>query len=482
MNDVVLESRDPALLTPIIGDERSAALQSIARHMRAFFGAGRVVNVTETPPAGALGEMVRGILGYCAGAGLTVQWKSMRTTEPFATIIRRLRDLLYGLPGDDGPLGEAEHHIYAETIRQNFAAMSDDITKQDVFFLHDPGTAGLIPLIRRAGGRVIWRCHAGADSQTVFTARAWAFLEPFVREANRLVAYRSTFIPPLPPPCRITVVNPGIDPCATRNLALTPQEARGTLTRAGILDGDRDASGTYRSSIDGVRPLPRLDLLGDSRIPADARLLVQIGGWDQRSDMAGVLRGFADHTAMSDDVHLLLCGAHDPIADAAETRAVLDRCVEIRDALPNGKRSRVHLITLPADDADVTGHIVNALQTAADVVTQKSRTEGFSLTVAEAMWKRRPVVASGIGGIRELIADERDGLLLGNPDDIARFGQLLSRVLADPDLARSLGDAAHTRIARAFMPDRHLLEYANLVREIEGGRVSDDVASESTSA
>ena len=101
-------------------------------------------------------------------------------------------------------------------------------------------------------------------------------------------------------------------------------------------------------------------------------------------------------------------------------------------ALPNGKRSRVHLITLPADDADVTGHIVNALQTAADVVTQKSKTEGFSLTVAEAMWKRRPVVASGIGGIRELIADERDGLLLGNPDDIARFGQLLSRVLADP--------------------------------------------------
>lgn len=118
---------------------------------------------------------------------------------------------------------------------------------------------------------------------------------------------------------------------------------------------------------------------------------------------------------------------------------------------------------LPHHDDDVAAHVVNALQVAAEVVVQKSRTEGFSITVAEAMWKSRPIVASAVGGISDLIADERDGLLLGNPDDLPGFGRLVARLLSDRTLAADLGAAARTRVHRAFLPDRHLLQYATLV-------------------
>ena len=199
--------------------------------------------------------------------------------------------------------------------------MSDDITKHDVFFLHDPGTAGLIPLIRRAGGRVIWRCHAGADSQTVFTARAWAFLEPFVRQANRLVAYRSTFIPR-------SRRRAGSRSSIRASTVCDPQSGADTgggvgRSRVGVLDGDPDAAVTYRSASTASSSPPRP--LGDPRFPRTraswSRSAAGTSGRTWRA-CCGIRRSHA----MSDDVHLLLCGAHDSIADAAETRAVLDRC------------------------------------------------------------------------------------------------------------------------------------------------------------
>jgi len=126
-------------------------------------------------------------------------------------------------------------------------------------------------------------------------------------------------------------------------------------------------------------------------------------------------------------------------------------------------RRRVHLVCLPMGDVDENAQMVNAIQRHAAVIVQKSLVEGFGLTVTEAMWKGRPVVASAVGGIQDQIADERDGLLVGNPTDLADFGHLLGRVLHDDALATRLGRAARERAFRAFLPDRHLIQYANLV-------------------
>jgi trehalose synthase len=114
------------------------------------------------------------------------------------------------------------------------------------------------------------------------------------------------------------------------------------------------------------------------------------------------------------------------------------------------------------DDVDENAHIVNAVQHYAAVVVQKSIVEGFGLTVTEAMWKSRPVIASAVGGIQDQIVDGQHGLLLRDPRDLDAFAGALRRVLLDPELARRLGESAAARVQDQFLGDRHLIQYIDL--------------------
>jgi trehalose synthase len=130
--------------------------------------------------------------------------------------------------------------------------------------------------------------------------------------------------------------------------------------------------------------------------------------------------------------------------------------------LPADVQGRVHLISLPMDDVDENAHLVNALQRRATVVVQKSLVEGFGLTVTEAMWKGRPVIASAVGGIRDQIVDGVHGLLLEDPHDLEAFGDALQQVLEDDAFATKLGEAARERVLDHFLGDRHLIQYVDL--------------------
>ena len=95
--------------------------------------------------------------------------------------------------------------------------------------------------------------------------------------------------------------------------------------------------------------------------------------------------------------------------------------------------------------------------------------EGFGLTVTEAMWKGRPVIASQVGGIQDQIVDGRDGLLLENPHDLRKFAATLTRLLDDPDLASSLGSAGRARVLSEFLGDRHLEQYVEMFSRLVAG-------------
>ncbi len=123
---------------------------------------------------------------------------------------------------------------------------------------------------------------------------------------------------------------------------------------------------------------------------------------------------------------------------------------------------------LPMDDLEENAAVVNALQRAASVVVQKSLAEGFGLTVAEAMWKARPVVASRVGGIVDQVEHERSGLLLDDPRDGAAFGAAVKRLLDDPDEATTLGLAARERVREHFLSDRSLIDYLKLLAPLVG--------------
>jgi trehalose synthase len=196
---------------------------------------------------------------------------------------------------------------------------------------------------------------------------------------------------------------------------------------------------------------------------------VQISRWDRMKDMAGVMSGFVQHVDRSLGAHLILCGpAVAGVADDPEGAEVLDECVGLWRDLPHATRSRVHLACIPMSDPDENAAVVNALQRHASVVVQKSLAEGFGLTVAEAMWKERPVVASAVGGIVDQIEDGTHGLLVDDPRDLRAFGVAVESLLRDSAEAARLAQNARRRVIDQFLGDRHLEQYGALFEQLAG--------------
>ena len=167
------------------------------------------------------------------------------------------------------------------------------------------------------------------------------------------------------------------------------------------------------------------------------------------------------------DVHLMLAGQA-TVADDPEGTEVLAECQAAHARLPERIRDRVWLASIPTADVELNATIVNALQRYAALVVQKSLVEGFGLTVAEAMWKERPVIASAVGGIQDQISSEHTGVLVEDPSDLDSFAGALSRVLSDPALADRLGRAAHDQILRDYLDDRQLVQSARLFETLAG--------------
>ena len=198
-------------------------------------------------------------------------------------------------------------------------------------------------------------------------------------------------------------------------------------------------------------------------------LVTQVSRWDRLKDHAGVMQGFAEHTLDGTDAHLILAGPNvTAVTDDPEGAEVLDEVAKAWRELPHTQRARVHLSCLPMADIDENAAIVNALQRHSTVVVQKSIQEGFGLTVAEAMWKSRAVVASAVGGIRDQIESGRTGVLLDDPHDLPRFGEVVRELLDDAPRRELLGRNAREHVRRNFLANRHAHQYIELLGTVVG--------------
>src|SRR6185295_3018091 len=210
----------------------------------------------------------------------------------------------------------------------------------------------------------------------------------------------------------------------------------------------------------------RAQMVEEEELGLDCPLLAQVSRWDALKDPLGVLAAFAEHVHAEPEPHLVLAGPDvTAVADDPEGAEVLAEVEAARRDLPRDVRRRVHLALLPMEDVDENAVIVNALQRRADVVAQKSLAEGFGLTVAEAMWKGRPVVASRVGGIQDQIEAGRTGCLVA-PHDLAAFGARVTELLADPHDAERLGEAAQASVRDHFLGPRHLGQYVELLERV----------------
>ena len=211
---------------------------------------------------------------------------------------------------------------------------------------------------------------------------------------------------------------------------------------------------------------------------ATTPIVAQVSRWDRLKDPLGVIRAFAEHVASAADCHLVLAGpATDAVADDPEGAGVLAAVSEAWHGLGEAARQRVHVASLPMVDVEENAAIVNALQHHAAVVVQKSLAEGFGLTVAEAMWKQRPVVASRIGGIQDQIIDGESGVLISDPHDLPAFGAAIVELLADRDEAARIGRAARLRVRDRFLGPRQLRAYLELIESLRSDGRRDAAAS-----
>ncbi len=466
LHEVDIQALDPERLEKLIGPERAARFENEAAAARSLLEGRRVVNVNSTASGGGVAELLQTLLAYVRGLGVDARWAVIEGDPDFFTITKRIHNHLYGSPGDGGPLGPEEHDQYRQTLHRNAEELASIIRDGDIVILHDPQTAGLVDVVHASGAHAVWRCHVGADTVNDSTESGWAFLRPYLADIEAFVFTRAEFAPVWVDKARLHVITPSIDPFCTKNEPLTPAVSESILHYTGLLGGDGDDSVTTFERRDGSpgRVERRADILQTGPPPPpEIPLVVQLSRWDRIKDMEGVLRAFAEHVDRSFGAHLMLVGptAHG-VTDDPEGGAVLDECIEAWRALPQSARTRVHLACVPMHDPDEAAVIVNALQRHATIITQKSLAEGFGLTVVEAMWKHRPVVASRVGGIVNQIDDGESGLLIDDPHDLEAFAAAINRLLGDPALAEQIGAAAYQRAHRDFLGDRHLELYGSL--------------------
>jgi trehalose synthase len=465
---VAITPLPPERFRDLLGPGYREVVDGIRRAQKTFEGRA-VWHVNSTARGGGVAELLRSLLSYARGAGVDARWIVIEGDPEFFRITKRIHNHLHGSEGDGGALRDAEREAYEATLAANAAELTKGIAAGDVVFLHDPQTAGLVPAIREMGAIVVWRCHVGLDLPNELARRAWAFLRPYVERADACVFSRQEFAWEGLDPERIWIVPPSIDAFSVKNQDLTPPTVTAILEVMGLSEETSSAAPTFvREDGSPGRVEQAADLDQETPLPPGAKLVAQISRWDRLKDPEGVLRSFVAH-AEARDAHLVLAGPSvAAVADDPEGAEVLAEIRERWTALPAESRGRVHLAQLPMHDSEENAAMVNALQRRADVVVQKSLAEGFGLTVAEAMWKARPVVASRRGGIQEQIVDGESGILV-DPTDLRAFAAAVDGLLRDQEEARRLGEAARERVRQEFLGTRQLIQYLDLLERLMRG-------------
>ena len=447
---------------PLLG-EGFAEIESAAARARGLLAGRTVWHLNSTDRGGGVVELLRSLLGYALGAGVSVRWLVITGPPEFFAVTKRIHNRLHGMPGDGGPLDDEALSIYTEALRRNAAELASLVGPDDVVVCHDPQTAGLIPDLRHHASAVVWRCHVGVDTPNDLVRETWDFLRGWLDSADAYIFSRREFVWDGLDPGRVDISAPVIDAFSPKNQALEPERCVSILHQARVLADGAGAEPTFTRLDGGEAPVTHFAELDRERpLRPDDRIVCQVSRWDRLKDPLGVMLALAERLPEL-DAHLVLAGpGAGTVSDDPESAAVLAEVRSARVRLPGPLRERIQLASLPMTDLEENAAIVNALQRHSEIVAQKSLAEGFGLTVAEAMWKRRAVVASRVGGIQDQIVDGESGILV-EPNDLEEFAGAVSGLLRNRPRAEALGEAAYARVREGFLGTSGLLRYLDLL-------------------
>ncbi len=361
----------------------------------------KIQHVNSTAVGGGVAEILTRLVPMMNELGVRTTWDVIKGGEKFYAVTKKMHNALHGVPET---FVENDWAHFLEVDRENARSMSFE---NDVVFIHDPQPIGLVEERSHLDNKWVWRCHIDFSEPR---ENVWLFLKDFIERFDGAIFSAPAFSRPLS--TRQFLISPSIDPLSDKNRDLDENYVRSIFEKF---------------NIDLTRPV-----------------ITQISRFDYLKDPVGVIKAYK-LVKRYVDCQLVLAGGG--ATDDPEGERVLS---DVQHAAAGDKDIFVLLLP-PSSDLEI-----NALQRGSTVVLQKSLREGFGLTVAEALWKRKPVIASAVGGIPLQIKHKYSGVLTHSIEGTAYW---IKQIINEPAFARELGKNGREHIRQNFLITRHLRDY-----------------------
>jgi trehalose synthase len=369
----------------------------------------KVLHLSATAFGGGVSEILYTLVPLMSDVGIDVQWQVMLGREEFYNATKRLHNALQGNPES---LSDEEWAIYERFNELNASEIEGG---WDVIIIHDPQPLAIRKHVPEKGKQWVWRCHIDLSEPNPASIE---YLVPMIRDYDASVFHVQDYVPQgldgAAPP---NICPPAIDPLSPKNMALSPEDAAFVCDQFGI-DVDRP-------------------------------LICQVSRFDPWKDPKGVIDAYRKVTKDMPEVQLALVGSM--ATDDPEGWEFFNSTMAYADGDPD-----IHIL----NNLNNVGAIeVNAFQSQADVVVQKSTREGFGLTVSEALWKARPFIGGNVGGIPLQVQDGETGYLVTSPEECA---DRALRILREPDLGKRLGRSGKEHVRKHFLTPRLLRDWLRI--------------------
>ncbi|MCR4305545.1 MAG: glycosyltransferase [Candidatus Daviesbacteria bacterium] len=376
----------------------------------------KVVHLNATAVGGGVAEMLRSEVSLQQDIGLDSSWFVIPSNKDFFKVTKKIHNLLQGQPGR---LESREEETYLQVNRSIAGFLSNFRPQPDILLVHDPQPAPAVSFLGLNKPEfVLWRCHIDTTSPN---KEMWEFLSPFLNFYDHYIFTLSEYIQEgIFSPDDLSIITPVIDPLSPKNMLMGKKEAKDYIGKLGI---------------DTSKPL-----------------VTQVSRLDLWKDPLGVIDAYRLAKLKYSDLQLALVAQSandDP--EGEKLRAEVENYI-------NGEKGIFLMVNLPEND-----RVVNAFQTASDIILQKSIREGFSLTVTEAMWKGVVVIGGNVGGIKAQIQDGVNGFLVNSIEETA---ERIIHVLDHLHIRENIGKYAHESVRSKFLLPHATLKFLKLFEKM----------------
>jgi trehalose synthase len=409
LQEVALGHRSLADYTHIAGRGLIEQIRELAEPLEDK----KILHVSATAFGGGVSEILYTLVPLMRDVGLDTHWQVIIGREEFFNVTKLMHN---SLQGADQSISDEQWEVFEAYNTMNAQSLEGD---WDAIIIHDPQPAAMKRNAAEKARRWIWRCHIDLSTPNKDTLGR---MLPLIDDYDASVWHLEQYVPADLDGGIRRICPPAIDPLSPKNMALSPDDAAYVCDQFGI-DTDRP-------------------------------LLCQVSRFDPWKDPIGVIDAYRIVTKEVPEAQLALVGSM--ATDDPEGWEFFHETFRHADGDPD--------IKILNNLNNVGAIEVNAFQSQADVVIQKSIREGFGLTVTEALWKGRPTVAGNVGGIPLQITDGVSGFLVSSPEQTA---QRSIEALRDPELAKRIGRAGKEHARAHFLTPRLLRDWLSLFEELE---------------